>query len=294
MKLRQSFNDRIFQLVSYFIVGIFALFCLIPFWLMIMGSITDETELLLSGYSILPRDFSLEAYRALLGSAAIVRSYGITILITVTGTLLGVTISSLLGYSIANKRNRLRHLIAFYVYFTMLFGGGLVPFYILVTKWLQLSDSIWALILPVVIQPFLVFLLVSFFRTLPEELEEAGRMDGANEMKIFIVIMVPISIPIIATVALFYALSYWNDWFNGLLFISSDRMFPLQLILRRLISNMQAAKNLIPVGAGNLVNIPSLGIRMATTVITIGPIVFLYPFIQRYFIKGLTIGSVKG
>ncbi|RED85575.1 carbohydrate ABC transporter permease [Cohnella phaseoli] len=293
MSIKESGMDRLFLVFSNVFIGVFALFCFLPFWMMLMGSITNETVILLKGYSLFPEAFSLEAYRVLFRSSTILRGYGVTSFITVVGTVLGVAISALLAYSIANRRNRLRNHFAFFVYFTMLFNGGLVPFYIMISNWLKLSDTLWAIILPALLQPFLVFLMVSFFRTLPVELEESARIDGANELKIFAIIMVPISKPIIATVALFYALTYWNEWFYGLLFLANDQIYPLQLLLRRMISNMMAARNLIPAGAAT-VNVPSLGIRMAMTVITIGPIILLYPYMQRYFVKGLTIGAVKG
>jgi len=293
MQIKETRADRWFGLFSYSFVGLFVVCCLIPFWLMVAGSFTAEKTLLLEGYSLIPTAYSLDAYKLLLQSHTLLNGYGVTLFITVVGTLSGVAISGLLAYSIANPRNRLRNHFSFFVYFTMLFSGGLVPFYILISNWLRLSDTLWAIIVPALLQPFLVFLLVNFFRTLPVDLEESARMDGANELKVFRSIMLPISKPIIATVALFYALNYWNEWFYGLLFIGNDDLYPLQLMLRRMISNMQAAKNLVPAGVIS-VNVPSFGIRMAMTVITIGPIVLLYPFIQRYFVKGLTIGAVKG
>jgi len=287
-------SDRMMTAFSWGFITLFAAFCLIPFLLMISGSLTDEQILINEGYSLLPKGLNFEAYRILLQSGALLRSYGITLFITATGTVLGLLVSASLAYSIANRRNRLRHAISFYVYFTMLFNGGMVPFYILISNWLKLSDTLGALILPLAVQPFLVFLMVSFFRTVPEELEEAGRIDGAGEVRIFVQLVLPISKPILATVGLFYALIYWNDWFMGILFLSEENKFPLQMILRRMVSNLEAAKNLIPSGAGIALQAPTYQIRMATTLVTIGPIVLLYPVLQRYFVKGLTIGSVKG
>ncbi|MFD1910540.1 carbohydrate ABC transporter permease [Paenibacillus rhizoplanae] len=213
--------------------------------------------------------------------------------ITVVGALSALCISAMLGYSLANKRNVLQTPFLF-CYLPMLFSGGIIPFYIVVSQWLHLQNTIWVLILTMLCQPFLVFLLVSFFRTIPEELEEAARIDGANEMRVFFQIMIPISKPILASVGLFYALSFWNDWFMGLMFIDNEKLFPLQLILRRMVSNMEAARNLIPSGAAIAVTPPTYGVRMATTVLTIGPIVLLYPMLQKYFVKGLTVGAVKG
>ncbi|MFC5403414.1 carbohydrate ABC transporter permease [Cohnella soli] len=287
-------SDRLTTAFAYGFVLAFAAFCLFPFLLMVSGSLTSEDWLISNGYSLLPVGLNFDAYAILLKSGMLVRSYGVTLFITLAGTLLGLTVSSSLAYSIANRRNRLRNAISFYVYFTMLFNGGMVPFYILISKWLHLSNTLSALILPLAVQPFLVFLLVSFFRTVPEELEEAGRIDGASEFRIFAQLVLPISKPILATVGLFYALIYWNDWFMGVLFMSDENKFPLQMILRRMVSNLEAAKTLIPSGAGIALKAPTYQIRMATTLVTIGPIILLYPILQRYFVKGLTIGSVKG
>ncbi|SFS57798.1 carbohydrate ABC transporter permease [Paenibacillus sp. BC26] len=292
--MKESRGDQTFKLISYLFIALFALFCLIPFWLMVAGSLSTEKELLLSGYSLIPKELSTAAYEAVLRSPVIKSSYMVTAFITITGTLIGLTVSSMLAYSIASRRNPLRNGIGFYVYFTMLFQGGMVPFYILMSNWLHLSDSLWALILPIAVQPFYVFLMVSFFRTIPDDLEEAGRIDGANELTVFFRIIVPVSKPIIASVGLFLALAYWNDWFMGLLFITDDSKFPLQLVLRRLISNIEASKRLMPAGANYVTDFPSLAVRMATTLITIGPIVMLYPLLQKYFVKGLTIGAIKG
>jgi len=287
-------SDRAFQIIAYAFVIMFTIFCFLPFWLMISGSFTAEKDLILQGYSIIPSSFSTAAYTALLNSKLLWSSYMNTIVITAIGTLLALLITAMLAYSLANKRNAARGAMLAFVYFPMLFYGGLIPFYITVSKLLHLSNSVWAIILPLMCQPFLAFLMVSFFRTLPVELEESARIDGAHEANVFFRIMLPISKPILATVALFYALNYWNDWFMGLLFIDEDKRYPLQLLLRRMVSNLEAAKTLIPSAAGISVDAPLLGVRMSTTIVTIGPIVLLYPFLQKYFVKGLTIGALKG
>jgi putative aldouronate transport system permease protein len=294
MRMKLDFKDRAFNWFANVFIFVFSLFCLIPFLLMISGSITAESELVTTGYSLYPKNITLDAYQLLFRSPVLLQNYFNSLFVTIVGTLLGLIVSSMLAYSIANKRNQLRGVIAFVVYFTMLFSGGIVPFYMVVSRYLQLSDTLWALIFPLVVQPFLVFLMVSFFRTIPLDLEEAGRIDGAGEATIFFRIMVPVSKPILATVGLFYALTYWNDWFMALLFINNDAHFPLQLMLRRLISNIEAAKHLIPSGASITINAPSMQIRMAMTLLTIGPIIFLYPFVQRHFVKGLTVGAIKG
>lgn len=292
--MKQTLSDRLFTVAAYVILTIFTIFCTFPFLLMIIGSFTKESELIVNGYSLFPKQFSVAAYQALLQSDALYQGYGVTVLVTVAGTLTALCISAMLAYSLANKRNVLQTPFLLFCYLPMLFSGGIIPFYIVVSQWLNLQNSIWVLILPLLCQPFLVFLLVSFFRTVPEELEEAARIDGANEMRVFFQIILPISKPILASVGLFYALYYWNDWFMGLMFIDNEKLFPLQLILRRMVSNMEAAKNLIPAAAAISTEAPTYGVRMATTVLTIGPIILLYPMLQKYFVKGLTVGAVKG
>lgn len=286
-------NDRLFLLGSYFYVLCFSLICILPFWLMFMGSITAERELFLEGYQFFPDSINWAAYKLLLSSSKVWNHYMVTTFITVVGTSLGLIFTSAVAYSIANKRNHHRNKIALFVYLPMLFSGGLIPYYILVSKWLHLSDSLWALILPSMVSGFNVFVMVAFFRNLPEEIGESGMIDGANEAYIFFKLIIPISTPVMATISLFLAINFWNEWFNALLFISDESKFPLQLMLRRLVSNLEAAKNLVP-QANLIINVPSLQIRMATTFVTIGPIILFYPFIQRHFVKGLTIGAIKG
>lgn len=281
-----------FRLLAYVYVTTFAVICFLPFWMMISGSITSEDALLRNGYRLFPSSFSFRAYELLLLGKSVATSYAVSTFITIVGTALALLVTSALAYSIANKKNRYRRIFAFYVFFTMLFNGGLVPFYILVTQWLQLTNSVWAVILPLLVNPFFVLIMMTFFRKVPEEMIESGRIDGASEMVIFFRLVLPVAKPILATIGLFYALSYWNDWFMALLFISDDSKFPLQLLLRRLASNLQAARNLAEYVPG--LQVPGYQMRMALTLITIGPIILAYPLAQRYFIRGLTIGSVKG
>lgn len=281
-----------FQIFSYIVISIFSFCCLLPFWLLISGSITDEGELVRDGYAIWPYKLSLQAYQFIFsGNNQIVTSYGISIFITVVGTTLALVTTTALAYSIANRKNRLSRLLGLFVYFPMLFNGGLVPFYLLITQGLQLSDNLLAVILPLLVNPFFVFIMVSFFRKIPQELLESARLDGASEVRILVSIVLPISTPILATIGLFYALVYWNDWFMALLFLSDQSQFPLQLLLQNLIANLDMSQSL---QYNPVVQVPSYQVRMALTLLTIGPIIFVYPFVQRYFIRGLTLGSTKG
>jgi putative aldouronate transport system permease protein len=276
--------------VAYVFIGFFALLCFIPFWLVYIGSFTAEHQIV-KGFQMFPTEFSLDSYRFLFHGSQIYRSGFVSIFVTVTGTIGAVLLTSMFSYVIAHQKVKYRNVLSFYVYFTMLFAPGLVGYYLLISNWLDLRDSLLALILPHMFSAFNAFLMTSYFRTLPFELNEAATMDGAHELYIFYRIIWPISMPVIATITLFYALSYWNDWFNALMFIDNPQNHPLQMMLRRIISNSQ---NLDYLNTNINIPVSSTGVQLSTVVITIGPIIFLYPFLQRYFIKGITIGAVKG
>jgi putative aldouronate transport system permease protein len=282
-----------FKIVAYAIVILFALFCVLPFYLLTIGSFTSEREIILDGYSFWPQSFSLDAYRLILAGGQIEASYWISIEITLVGTMLAVAFTTGLAYAIVMLGRSVGRPLGLFVYFTTLFGGGLVPFYLLVTQVLNLSETLWACVLPMLVNPFFVFIMVAFFRQLPKDLLEAARIDGANSFVVLFRIVLPISTPVLATIALFYGLAYWNSWYLALLFITNTEKFPLQLLLQNLLANVQltgALQNQVP----TIVNVPSYQLRMAMTLITIGPIVLVYPFLQRYFVKGLTLGATKG
>ncbi|MDO3411795.1 carbohydrate ABC transporter permease [Saccharibacillus sp. CPCC 101409] len=270
---------------------VFALLCLFPFWLIVVNSFASTKSLALNGYALWPNEFTLGSYRFLLQGKQLFTSYGITIAVTAIGTLLGVLVTMLFAYVLAHPKNRYGGILSFMTYVPMVFGSGLVGFYLLVVQWLHLKDSLWALVLPYVMNPFFAFILVSFYRSLPYELNESAKIDGAGEWSIFFRIIRPISTPVIATISLFYALQYWNDWWLSLLFIDNSDKYPLQLLLRQLMSQMQLSS----LNHGNVLTLPPAeGVKLATVCLTIGPIIFVYPMVQKYFVKGLTLGSVKG
>ncbi|MCZ8518225.1 MULTISPECIES: carbohydrate ABC transporter permease [Paenibacillus] len=275
---------------AYAFIGLFALLCFIPFWLVYIGSFTAE-HLIVRGFQMFPTEFTLDSYRFLFQSSQVYRSAFVSIFVTGAGTAGAVLLTSMFSYVAAHPKVKYRNVLSFYIYFTMLFAPGLVGYYLLVSNWLGLRDSLLALILPHLFSAFNAFLMTSYFRTLPFELNEAATMDGAHELYIFFRIVWPISMPVIATITLFYALAYWNDWFNALMFIDNPQNHPLQMMLRRIVSSSQNLEYL-----NSSVNIPvtAAGVQLSTVCITIGPIIFLYPFLQRYFIKGMTVGAVKG
>lgn len=294
-KIKKSKGEILYDIVVYVLVTLFCIFCLLPFLMIIGSSLETEANISRFGYTIIPREFSLEAYKVVLGDSQIYKSYMVTIFTTVIGTIISMLLTITLAYPLSLKKLKFRNTIMFFVYFTMLFNGGLVPTYLLISKTLNLSDNIWVLILPIAFSAWNMILMRNFFNSVPVELSESAYIDGANDFQILRKVVLPVAVPGIATISLFYALGYWNQWFNARLYITNNRdLFPLQYLLMDLLNSVEALKEMsrnmgIPVG-----NMPTYTLRMATTVITIGPIVFLYPFVQKYFTSGLTVGAIKG
>lgn len=270
----------------------------LPFLLVVAISVTDEQTLIQNGYSFIPERFSLEAYKYIFQSPVILlKAYGITMLITVVGTLCSLLITSMTAYTIARRDYRYNRITTFYVFFTMLFSGGLVPFYILITQYLHLKDTIWALILPGLLSPFNIMIMKGFLSKLPHEIIESAKMDGARELRIFFTMVLPLSTPALATLGLFISFAYWNEWFNALLFIDNQNLVPLQLLLIRILNTIEFLTSNSEFTQGqqiSLTQFPSNAARMAMAVLAGGPMLFIFPFFQRYFVRGLTVGSLKG
>lgn len=294
MVIKESWQDRTIKIAFYILLTVFAIFCLFPFISVISSSLSTESSILKYGYSLWPREFSLDAYKLIFQDATIYRAYGVTIFVTVVGTALAMLVTCALAYPLSLRHLKYRNSINFYVYFTMLFHGGLVANYLLISKYLDMKDTIWVLIIPALVSPWNMFLMRNFFKSIDESLAESAKIDGANDIYILFRIILPISMPAIATVGLFYALAFWNKWFEAMLYISKEDLWPLQYLIMRIMSNTQFASELSSkVSLPNYV-VPTLTTRLATTVVTIGPIIFLYPFLQKYFVKGLMVGAVKG
>lgn len=275
--------------------------CILPLLLVVAVSFSDEKTVLIHGYNFIPEKWSLGAYKFLFKDyMQIIRSYGISILVTVAGTILSVIIMSLYAYPISRKDFPHRNFFSLFIFVTMLFNGGLVPFYLVYTQMLNLKNTLLALIMPYLVQAFFVLILRTFFmNTIPAALIESAKIDGASELRIFAGIILPLSLPVLATVALFQTLNFWNDWFLSLIFITDEKNVNLQFLMYKtmlniqfLSSNSEAASQAQASGA--VFDFPTETVRMAMAVIGVGPIVFAYPFFQRYFVKGLTVGAVKG
>ena len=288
-----------FQLIANIIMILLVLCCLFPFLLLIMSSITDEQTLIREGYSIFPSKFGFQSYAYLWKNAAkIGRAYGITILVTVVGTTVSLLMTVMMAYPLSRKEFFGRNVCAFFVFFTMLFNGGLVPTYIMYTRYLHIKNTIWALLIPsLLISAFYVIMMRTYFTTnVPEAVVEAARIDGAGEWRILFTIVLPMSLPMIATMALLIGLGYWNDWKNGLYYLTDSRLYSIQNMLNQMLKDVQFLKSGADSSAAAELtqDMPSVGIKMAIAVIGALPVMIIYPFFQKYFVKGITIGAVKG
>lgn len=291
-------RDRIiFNVISYVLLTLLSLICLLPFLLVVSGSFSDQQSIQLYGYQLIPKSFSLDAYKMLFRiPSELFQAYGVTIFVTLTGTLLGLLFTSMAAFVLANKDFRYRYQVSFFFYFTSIFGGGLVPWYIFNTKYLHFHNSVISLIVPTLINVTYLLILKSYMMNIPQELYESARLDGAGDWTIYWQVAMPLCKAGLATVGLFIALNYWNDWYNAMLFLDEGRrdLYPLQYFLNNILTKAQAlnaaaARSGIPAS-----DVPSEPMKLAMTVVATGPIVLLYPFLQKYFVKGVTIGAVKG
>lgn len=279
------------------VILIFVLLCILPILLMIIVSITDEMDILRAGYTFLPHKLSMESYRYVLSGDVIWRSYGVSIFVTLVGTLLSLAVITLYAYPISRRDFKHRNLVSFILFFTMIFGGGLVPWYMVYVHLLPIKNTIWVYIFPSLINAWYVLIMRTFFRTsVPEELLEAAKLDGAGEFKTFFSIALPISKAGLATIGLFCTLQFWNDWYLPLIFIDKSELLNVQAVLSQMLTALAwlSQNSSYITGTTSFSSIPSESARMAIAVLSIGPIILAYPFFQRYFIKGLTIGALKG
>lgn len=290
-------SEKRMAALAHVVLILFSAMALLPFILLISASLTEENAALKYGFSFIPPVFSGAAYEYISNqSAMIIRAYGITLFTTVVGTAVGLMMTALLGYGLSKDIPGKRFL-NFYVVFTMLFNGGLVPTYLVYTKYLHIANTIWALIIPsLLMSAFHVMLMRNYFSTsIPEELFESAKLDGASEMMVFRTIVIPLSKPIMATIGMMLALSYWNNWTNGLYYLDDSSLYSIQNVLNAINNNIMAINAASNMGVAiDKSEIPALTARMAIAVIGILPMLCIYPFFQRYFVKGITIGAVKG
>ena len=298
-KRKMSGDVFVLNLIAYTFCGLVALLCLVPFIIIVSSSLSSEEAVLQNGFSLLPQDFSLQAYETVFREPMVVfRAYATTILLTLAGTVLGLLLQTMTAYVLSSKVFTRRHAFSFFFYFTTLFSGGLVPYYLLITTTLHLRDNYLALLLPLLFSVYNLLIMKSYIMGIPDSLIEAAKIDGCGEFRILFQIVVPLIKPALATVGLFIALAYWNDWYNAMLYIKDENKYPLQYFLYQQINDIEAYKKLI--SSGNVsssvissVSLPTQTLKMALTVVVTGPIVLAYPFVQKYFVQGITIGAVK-
>ncbi len=292
----KQLDRKIFSGIGYVSLIILAVLCIFPFILVVSSSLTEETKIVTDGYQFIPTAFSTEAYSILFKyPQEMINAYLVTIGVTVTGTLLGLFLTSMTAYVLCRKDFKWRNKFSFFFFFTTLFSGGLVPWYLLIVNYLNMKDTPMALIVPMMLNVFYIIVMKSFMSSIPEAIIESAKIDGAGDFKIYLRLILPLSKPALATIGLFLALAYWNDWYNALLFISDEKLMPLQYYLYKMLGNMDGMRKAM-MGAGAVVTtaIPTESLKMAMTVVATGPILLAYPFVQRYFVQGLTIGAVKG
>ena len=294
-KIKLSPSSKVFYFFCYLIVTLSALICLIPFILLVSGSFTSEQWIRFHGFSLWPGEFSVESYKLIFKTPErIVRAYGVTIFITVVGTFLGLLLTTLTAYVIGRKDFKYRNRFSFYFYFTTLFNGGMVSTYIYYIQYLHLKDNILALILPGMFNVFYLLIMRTFITTVPFSLIESAKLDGAGEWYTFFHIVLPLLKPGLATIGLFLALGYWNNWYNAMLYINEEELYPLQYLLYSIQQEAQALARIAAQSGITVTDLPSDSLKLAMAVVATGPILILYPFVQKYFISGITIGSVKG
>ena len=292
-------NNKIQQLVLNIIMAILALSCILPFMLLVISSFSSEASLAAQGYSFFPKEWSLETYQYIFNSAgSIFKGYGLTILVTLVGTIASILLTILFAYPLSRPELPYRNFFAFFIFFTMLFNGGMVPTYLMYVNGLGIKNTIWAYIIPMhLMGAFYVIMMRSFFTaSIPNSLIEAARLDGAGEFRILATVIVPLSKPMLATLILMIGLTYWNDWVNGMYYINDDKYYSIQLLLNRMLLDTQFLMSNANNKYGNIdtSQLPSTGIKMAIAVMGVLPVLIIYPFLQKYLVKGITIGAVKG
>ena len=292
-------EERIFQIIGNILMMLAALAAIIPLILLVSSSFTENNALIKYGYRFFPTVFSTEAYSYVFSTGnSVLRAYFVSFLLTAVGTVVSLIITTMLAYPLARQGMPFRGVLTFLVFFTMLFNGGLVPTYIMYTRYLHIKNTLWALLIPsLLISAFYVIMMRTYFTTnVPEAVIEAARIDGAGEWRILFTIVLPMSLPMIATMALLIGLGYWNDWKNGLYYLTDSRLYSIQNMLNQMLKDVQFLKSGADASAAADLtqDMPSVGIKMAIAVIGALPIMIIYPFFQKYFVKGITIGAVKG
>ncbi|MBQ8638926.1 MAG: carbohydrate ABC transporter permease [Lachnospiraceae bacterium] len=302
IKIKRGRDVIILNIIAYSFTGLIALLCLVPFLMVLAGSFSSEEAIIQNGFNILPQDFSLEAYKTVFKEPMVViQAYATTIGLTAVGTLFGLLLQTMTAYVLSRKDFEWRNFFSFFFYFTTLFSGGVVPYFILITRTLGLKDSYFALLLPLIFSVYNLLIMKSYISAIPDSLVDAAKIDGCGEFRTLFQVVMPLIKPALATVGLFIALAYWNDWYNAMLYITDkhSEKYPLQYFLYKQVNNIEAYKKLIANNAisssvVSSMSLPTNTLKMALTIVVTGPIILAFPIVQKYFVQGITIGAVKG
>ncbi len=294
--IRMDGTAAVIKLISYVVITLFSIACMLPFVMMATNSFSTDASLRAHGFTLWPSAFSTFAYKIVLidNPSAIVGSYVVTVGLTVIGTFIGLFIIGMTGYALQRPDFPYRNSISFFFYFTTLFSGGLIPYYLVMVKYLGLQGNYLSILLPSLMSPWLIILMKSFLKGIPHAITESAKIDGAGDMKIWWSIVRPMATPALATIGLFLALGYWNEWYNAMLFLNGVKHQPLQLFLYTVINKADFIRNSSAAANIPIQDMPGDSLKMAVAVVSTGPIILLYPFVQRYFISGITVGAVKG
>ncbi|MFE5317715.1 carbohydrate ABC transporter permease [Paenibacillus sp. NPDC056579] len=287
-------SDRIADIAIYCLLAFFGLLTLFPIYYVFIMSLTPMAEVVRNGGFVLwPETFTMEAYKVIFSSPVVPQALKITVIITLLGTFLNLAVTMLLAYPLSKKYIPGRSVILMLIVFTMLFSGGLIPLYIVV-KSMGLLDTIWSLVIPGLVSTFNLLIMKTYFENLPQEVEEAACVDGCGELQTLLRIILPLSMPIIATLGLFYGVTHWNAYFSGIMYLSDRTLYPIQVVLRNMIQSPAISQELQVMNPIVMQTLPPETIKMATVTVAILPVLLIYPFVQKYFIKGMLIGAIKG
>lgn len=292
--MKKSADQIIFSSISYIVTSLVALFTLFPFIVLIVNSFASEHSIIFYGYSVIPKEISFDAYKLIFQSPdTILRAYGVTIFVTAVGTTLSLLLASMAAYVMYRRDLKYRNGLAFFIYFTTLFNGGLASYYITLSSTYHLKNSLLVLLLVPMFSAMNILILRNFIRgSIPDSLNESAKIDGAGDFSIYLRIILPLSKPALASIGLFTVLGYWNDWWTPMMFVERQKLFPLQYVLYTIISSVNVSSSVVQ--NASTVTLPQESLKLAMTVVSTGPILLAYPFVQKYFVKGITLGSVKG
>ena len=290
-----SVGSRVFDVFNYLIIGIISITTILPFIYVLGASFATEYELQTRPMFLIPHDITVNAYRYIFSSSKLIRSFGNSVFITVCGTAINLFFTVTMAYAISKKYLRGRNVIMNLIIFSMFFSGGMIPGYLVTATWLGLKETYWAILLPGAISAYNMMIVKNFFQGIPQELEESAHLDGCTDISTLIRIVLPLSLPVLATFGLFYAVGHWNSYFSAMIYLTkNDKMWPLQLILRQIIVAAEAAASDTSMTELDIQNLPEQSVKMAVIVVSTFPIMCVYPFLQKYFVKGVMVGALKG